>query len=54
MKINEQLELLNKYSQCPNCGDSKVGNGSGKLIMDEKYFYRECKCGWKVEVKEKE
>lgn len=44
--------LVTKYAECPECGNSKVGNGQGTCEVEHGIFKRTCKCGWKVEVKE--
>lgn len=49
MNALKTLELIKKYSDCPLCGNDKVGNGAGKLIVEDDRFYRSCKCGWEVE-----
>lgn len=46
------LEIMPKYEICPNCGNDKIGNGYGKIRVDDDYFYRDCRCGWKVKVNE--
>jgi hypothetical protein len=52
MNIEKALALQEKYAECPKCGNSYVGNGEGKLIIDDgKYagkFHRSCKCGWSI------
>lgn len=49
MNAIKTFELIEKYNTCPSCGSNKIGNGSGKLIVEEDMFYRSCKCGWEVE-----
>lgn len=51
MKYTQMLQLMDKYTNCPDCGNDKVGNGQGELIVD-RTFYRSCKCGWSVELDE--
>ena len=48
MNIEKSIELMNKYGKCPKCGNTHIGGGQGKLIIDDDTFYRECKCGWSV------
>ena len=52
MNMLKTLELIKKYHVCPLCGNDKVGNGSGKLIVEDDRFYRSCKCGWEIETDE--
>lgn len=52
MNAYTSLKLMKKYSDCPKCGNGLVGNGEGKMIIDDDTFFRSCKCGWKVEIKE--
>ncbi|MDD9312663.1 DUF3797 domain-containing protein [Cytobacillus firmus] len=54
MNIYKFLELGKKYNDCPNCGNNFIGNGEGKLIVENDTFYRSCKCGFEVTVKENE
>ncbi|SPY16926.1 Domain of uncharacterised function (DUF3797) [Paenibacillus polymyxa] len=54
MNILRTLELVNKYSKCPDCGSEHVANGAGTLIVEDDIFIRTCKCGWSVTVKDKE
>lgn len=48
MNVFKALELMSKYSDCPNCGNTAVSNGEGKLIVEDDAFTRECKCGFKI------
>lgn len=52
MYANESLELIKKYSKCPECGNDKVGGkpSEGALIIEDEIFTRSCKCGWSVTV----
>lgn len=52
MDMEKALRFMDKYEICPECGSDKVGNGQGKLIIDEDYFHRECKCGWRITLNE--
>lgn len=49
MNAVKTLELIRKYNACPVCGSENVGNGAGRLVVEEDSFYRSCKCGWEVE-----
>lgn len=44
------IKLMQKYADCPNCGNDKVGNGQGKLIIEDDTFTRECRCGFNITV----
>jgi uncharacterized protein (DUF983 family) len=46
------LNLVEKYSICPQCGNGKIGNGEGKMFVGDTTFSRECKCGWKIKTDE--
>ncbi len=52
MNILKSVELMKKYSSCLQCGNDKIGNGAGKLHIEEDTFYRSCKCGWKIKTDE--
>lgn len=52
IKATKAIELGIRYAECPECGNSYIGNGHGKLIVSNKYFYRSCKCGWEIEIKD--
>lgn len=51
MDIQMSIKLLNKYSDCPVCGNDKVGNGAGKLDVSDEIFFRSCKCGYSIKIK---
>ncbi len=40
--------ILKDYGICPDCDNDKVGNGEGKLIVEDDYFERSCRCGFGV------
>jgi len=46
------IRPINKYANCPVCGNDKVGNGEGILVVEEDTFKRSCKCGFKITVNE--
>jgi iron(III) transport system ATP-binding protein len=50
MKMKRSIELTEKYAVCPECGCDRIGNGKGKLIVDDETFMRSCACGWSVTV----
>lgn len=52
MDAFETVELLDKYDQCPKCGNDRIGNGQGSLVIEDKTFFRSCKCGWSIKVNE--
>ncbi|MDO7281769.1 DUF3797 domain-containing protein [Shouchella clausii] len=54
MNWTDLLKLGERYATCPTCGNDKVGNGEGKLFCNKDEFYRSCKCGWEVAVKDGE
>lgn len=48
MNLTDSMELIKKYGTCPKCGNDKIGNGQGTLIIEDNVFERSCSCGWKV------
>lgn len=50
MGIQESLRLIKQYGNCPECGNDRVGNGEGTLVIKAKLFSRTCKCGWSIQV----
>lgn len=52
MNMIKTLSLIKKYGNCPACGNGNVANGEGKLIVEDKTFYRNCKCGWEIKTDE--
>lgn len=54
MKLTRSLELMAKYTTCPECGNGYIANGEGKLIIEDDMFYRSCKCGWEIKIQDKE
>lgn len=51
MDMQMSIKLLKKYSDCPVCGNDKVGNGYGRLDVDDDMFFRSCKCGYSIKIK---
>lgn len=50
MKFSVLSRIMPKYVSCPICGNDRIGNENGKLIIEEEYFYRECSCGWNITI----
>lgn len=50
MNIIPARKLTEQYAVCPECGNDRIGNGEGALVVDEDTFTRSCKCGWKITV----
>ncbi|EDS77272.1 MULTISPECIES: DUF3797 domain-containing protein [Clostridium] len=48
MEAFKVVSLINKYGNCPVCGNDKVGNGEGTLVVEEDTFKRTCKCGFEI------
>ncbi|EQE56594.1 DUF3797 domain-containing protein [Clostridioides difficile] len=48
MKLKDIVKLGEKYCYCPHCGNDKIGNNEGKLIVEEHTYYRECSCGFSI------
>lgn len=54
MNIFIASKLMKDNLKCPKCGSSKVGNGEGKITIEDHTFYRSCKCGWEVKLEYKD
>lgn len=52
MNIFKSMALMEKYGECPNCGNDLIGDGQGGLIVEEDTFRRFCKCGFDITVDE--
>jgi predicted RNA-binding Zn-ribbon protein involved in translation (DUF1610 family) len=52
MVFTKALKLMKKYGVCPECGNEMISNGKGGLDVEDDYFERWCKCGWRVKVNE--
>jgi hypothetical protein len=48
MDVIVAMKLIEKYAECPYCGNPCVSNGEGTLVIDDDTFKRTCKCGWSV------
>lgn len=49
MILETVIRLMRAYSNCPKCGAVMMCDG---FKSDENKAILECKCGWKLEVKE--
>ncbi len=36
----------------PRCGNNKIGNGEGGIIIEDDTYTRTCKCGFKIKINE--
>ena len=52
MNAVKALEIMTKYQNCPDCGNNKIRNGEGGLIVEDDTFTRKCKCGFSITVDE--
>ena len=52
MNWNKSRKLMEKYANCPNCGNEYIGNGQGGLQLEEDFLRRWCKCGYDITVSE--
>lgn len=50
MNFAVSLELMKKYSNCPDCGNEYIGNGEGTLEIENNIFKRTCKCGYEITI----
>lgn len=48
MYVSELLPIMKKYEICPKCGNDKIGNGQGGIVVEDDTYARTCKCGFKV------
>lgn len=47
ISLNLATRLLSVFSSCPKCGNDKVGNGAGQLVIDNNFYKYSCgKCGY--------
>lgn len=46
MNVMIYLAVAPMINDCPNCGNSLVGNGEGTLKIDDDIVERTCKCGF--------
>lgn len=54
MNMRKSLKLMDKYAKCPECGNDKVGDGQGGIIVEDDYFRRFCNCGFDITIDEDE
>lgn len=52
MKLTKSIVLMQKYSSCPECGNGYLANGQGEMNIEDNYFERKCKCGWRIKTDE--
>ncbi|NFF59823.1 DUF3797 domain-containing protein [Clostridium botulinum] len=38
MEAFKVVSLIRKYEKCPRCGNDKVGNGEGGVVVEEDTF----------------
>lgn len=46
--------IMSRYVKCPICGHDKLGQGHGKLIVQDNIFDRSCRCGFRIVINDKE
>lgn len=52
MNYFKAKELMEKYADCPECGNEYICNGQGGIIVEDDTFRRWCKCGFDITVNE--
>lgn len=52
MDFKKSMDLIDKYSICPSCGNDKLGNGEGGIVLESYYLKRFCNCGFSIIVNE--
>lgn len=52
MNMIKAIRLARKHAECPKCGNTFIGSGEGEVIITDNEFYRSCKCGWEITIKE--
>ncbi|WMJ79557.1 DUF3797 domain-containing protein [Clostridium sp. MB40-C1] len=50
MNIRTLLPIMKKYEVCPKCGSTTIGNGEGGIVVEDNFYIRTCKCGFKITV----
>lgn len=48
MNMLKSIELMDKYGECPDCGNEMIGNGQGGIVVEDGTFRRFCKCGFDI------
>lgn len=48
MDIKTVARIMDKYIECPICGNDKLGENNGGLIIEEDTFERNCRCGFRI------
>lgn len=47
ISLNLATRLLNVFSSCPKCGNDKIGNNIGQLVINNNVYKYSCgKCGY--------
>ena len=54
MNLKIATKILNKYVKCPMCGNDKLGNGHGTLIIEDEVLERSCRCGFIIRINKDE
>lgn len=54
MNAFKVLQIMKKYNNCPKCGSDQIGNGEGKIAVENDTFTRGCKCGFEITLDENE
>lgn len=50
MDFDTVIKLMEKYSDCPKCGNEYIGNGQGGIVVEENTFTRWCRCGFDITI----
>jgi hypothetical protein len=45
---------MEMFTICPKCDNTYIGYDEGSLEINDDNFKRTCKCGWSIEIIEKE
>lgn len=48
MNYKKSMRLMEKYCDCPKCGNEYIGNGQGGITVEDDTFRRWCKCGFDI------
>lgn len=51
MLCKEAMPIMKKYINCPLCGNDRIGNNLGSVVVHNSSYSRTCKCGFLVVVK---
>ena len=54
MEAERVIKLLEIYGTCPKCGSKTINPKKDALEIKTDSFYRDCDCGFKVQIEERD